>query len=151
MSRGINKAIIVGRLGQDPETRYTANGAAITNISVATSEEWKDKQSGEKQSRTEWHKIVFFNRLAEVAGEYLRKGSQVYIEGKIQTLSVRNTSGYLGVYLNKSSGRWAAQIKHKGKKHWLGYHNTPEAAHRAYCDAKKRIHQFCPSVRPPND
>lgn len=85
MARGINKAIIVGNLGQDPETRYTANGAAITNISVATSESWNDKQTGEKQERTEWHRITFFGRLAEVAGEFLTKGSQVYIEGRIQT------------------------------------------------------------------
>ena len=83
--RGVNKAIIVGTLGKDPETRYTASGAAITSISVATSETWKDKQSGDKQEKTEWHNITFFGRLAEVAGEYLKKGSQVYIEGRIQT------------------------------------------------------------------
>ena len=93
MSRGINKAIIVGNLGQDPEVRYGANGNAITNISVATSESWRDKQSGEKQERTEWHRVVFFSRLAEVAGEYLRKGSQVYIEGKIQTRKWQDQEG----------------------------------------------------------
>ena len=85
MARGINKAIIVGNLGQDPEIRYTPNGGAVANITVATSEQWKDKQTGEKQEKTEWHKVVFFGRLAEVVGEYLKKGSQVYIEGKIQT------------------------------------------------------------------
>ena len=85
MARGVNKAIIVGNLGGDPETRYTQSGTAITNINVATSESWTDKQSGEKKEKTEWHKIVFFNRLAEIAGEYLEKGAQVYIEGKIQT------------------------------------------------------------------
>jgi len=82
---GVNKVILIGNLGADPETRYTANGAAITNIRIATSESWKDKQSGEKQERTEWHRIVFFNRLAEVAGEYLRKGSAVYVEGQLRT------------------------------------------------------------------
>jgi single-strand DNA-binding protein len=85
MAKGINKAIIVGFLGQDPETRHMPNGTAVTNISVATSEEWKDKNTGEKQSRTEWHRITFFGRLAEVVAEYLRKGSQVYVEGRIQT------------------------------------------------------------------
>ncbi|MCF6264660.1 MAG: single-stranded DNA-binding protein, partial [Xanthomonadales bacterium] len=85
MARGVNKCILVGNLGKDPETRYTPSGSAVTNITVATAESWKDKQTGEQQERTEWHRVVFFNRLAEVAGEYLRKGSQVYIEGKIQT------------------------------------------------------------------
>jgi single-strand DNA-binding protein len=85
MARGINKVILVGNLGADPETRYTASGAAITSIRIATSESWTDKQSGEKQERTEWHSITFFGRLAEIAGEYLRKGSQVYVEGRLQT------------------------------------------------------------------
>jgi single-strand DNA-binding protein len=85
MSRGINKVIVLGNLGQDPEVRYTTSGAAVTNISVATSEQWKDKNSGEDVIKTEWHRIVFFGRLAEIAGEYLKKGSQVYIEGKLQT------------------------------------------------------------------
>ncbi len=85
MARGINKVIVVGNLGQDPEVRYTAGGAAVTNISVATSEQWKDKNTGEDITKTEWHRIVFFGRLAEIAGEYLKRGSQVYIEGKLQT------------------------------------------------------------------
>jgi len=85
MSRGINKVIVLGNLGQDPEVRYTQSGAAVTNISIATSEQWKDKNSGEDVIKTEWHRIVFFGRLAEIAGEYLKKGSQVYIEGKLQT------------------------------------------------------------------
>jgi single-strand DNA-binding protein len=80
----VNKVILVGRLGKDPETRYMTNGEAVTNATLATSENWKDK-SGEKQERTEWHNLVFYRRLAEVAGEYLRKGSQIYVEGKIQT------------------------------------------------------------------
>ena len=85
MARGVNKVILVGNLGADPETRYTASGAAITNIRIATSESWRDKQTGENQERTEWHRVVFFSRLAEIAGEYLRKGSQVYIEGSLRT------------------------------------------------------------------
>lgn len=85
MSRGINKAILVGNLGADPETRYTANGGAVTNIRIATSESWKDKQTGEAKEKTEWHSITFFGKLAEIAGEYLKKGRQVYVEGKLQT------------------------------------------------------------------
>jgi single-strand DNA-binding protein len=85
MSRGINKVIVVGNLGADPETRYTASGTAITSLRIATSEEWTDKQSGEKQSRTEWHRVKLFGKLAEIAGEYLKKGRQVYIEGSLRT------------------------------------------------------------------
>ena len=85
MARGINKVILVGNLGQDPETRYLPSGGAVTNIRVATSESWSDKQSGEKKERTEWHTVVFFGRLAEIAGEYLKKGRQVYVEGSLRT------------------------------------------------------------------
>ena len=87
MSKGINKVILIGHIGRDPETRYLPSGGAVTNITVATSESWKDKQSGERQERTEWHKVVFFNKLAEVAGEYLKKGSKVYVEGSLRTRS----------------------------------------------------------------
>ena len=87
MSRGLNKVMLIGNLGNDPETRYTQGGAAVTSIGIATSETWKDKQTGEKQERTEWHKVTFFGRLAEVAGEYLRKGSKVYVEGRLRTNS----------------------------------------------------------------
>ena len=93
MSRGINKVILVGHLGNDPEVRYSANGAAIANISIATSESWKDKTTGEQQERTEWHRVVMFNRLGEIAGEYLRKGSLVYIEGKLQTRKWQDKDG----------------------------------------------------------
>lgn len=89
---GINKAIILGRLGQDPEVRYMPNGNPVANLSVATSESWKDDQ-GQKQERTEWHRVVIFGKLAEVAGEYLRKGSQVYIEGKLQTKKWQDQQG----------------------------------------------------------
>ncbi|ARC54652.1 hypothetical protein AOE58_02535 [Candidatus Riesia pthiripubis] len=84
-NRGVNKVILIGHLGQDPEVRYMPNGGAVTNISIATSESWKDKQSGETREKTEWHRVVIFGKLAEIAGEYLKKGSQVYIEGSIQT------------------------------------------------------------------
>lgn len=85
MARGVNKVIIVGNLGNDPESKYLPSGGAVTNISVATSESWKDKNTGQQQERTEWHRVVFFNRLAEIAGEYLRKGSKVYLEGSLRT------------------------------------------------------------------
>ncbi len=93
MARGINKVILVGNCGQNPETKFSANGAAITNLSVATSETWKDKNTGQAQERTEWHRVVFFNRLAEIAGEYLRKGSKVYVEGKLQTRKWQDQNG----------------------------------------------------------
>jgi single-strand DNA-binding protein len=93
MARGVNKAIIVGTLGQDPEIRYTANGSAVANISVATNETWKDKATGEAQERTEWHRIVMFGKLAEIAQQYLKKGSQAYFEGRIQTRKWQDQSG----------------------------------------------------------
>lgn len=92
-ARGINKVIILGNLGADPDVRYAPNGGAITNISVATSDVWKDKQTGEKQERTEWHKIVLFNRLGEIAAQYLKKGSQVFIEGSIRTNKWKDQAG----------------------------------------------------------
>jgi single-strand DNA-binding protein len=89
----VNKVILVGNLGRDPETRYNPEGAAICNISVATTDVWKDKASGERQERTEWHRVVFFNRLAEIAGEYLKKGSQVYVEGSLRTRKWQDKEG----------------------------------------------------------
>jgi single-strand DNA-binding protein len=86
MAKGsVNKVILIGNLGRDPEVRYTPNGLAVANITIATTEAWKDKQSGENQERTEWHRIVMYSRLAEIAGEYLRKGSKIFIEGRLQT------------------------------------------------------------------
>ena len=93
MARGVNKVILVGNLGADPDTRYMPSGAAVTNIRIATSESWKDKQTGEQKERTEWHKVAMFNRLAEIAAEYLRKGSQVYIEGKLRTRKWQDRDG----------------------------------------------------------
>lgn len=93
MSRGVNKVILIGALGNDPDMKYAANGNAIANISVATNEQWKDKATGQKQEKTEWHRVVAFGRLAEIIGEYLKKGSQVYIEGKLQTRKWQDNSG----------------------------------------------------------
>ncbi len=93
MARGVNKVILIGNLGRDPEVRYMPNGQAVANVTIATSEAWKDKNTGEQQERTEWHRVVFFRRLAEIAGEYLKKGSKVYIEGKLQTRKWQDNQG----------------------------------------------------------
>ena len=93
MARGVNKVILVGNLGKDPEVRYSPNGQAITNITIATSESWKDKTTGDKQEKTEWHRVVFFGKLAEIAGEYLKKGSQIYVEGRLQTRKWQDKEG----------------------------------------------------------
>ncbi len=93
MARGVNKVILVGNLGGDPETRYMPSGGAVTNITLATSETWKDKQTGQPQERTEWHRVVFFNKLAEIAGQYLKKGGKVYVEGSLRTRKWQDQSG----------------------------------------------------------
>jgi single-strand DNA-binding protein len=101
MARGVNKVILVGNLGKDPEVRYTPSGSAVANVAIATSDQWKDKQTGEQQERTEWHRVVFFNRLAEVVGEYVKKGQQIYVEGRIQTRKWQDQSG---------QDRWTTEI-----------------------------------------
>lgn len=93
MARGVNKAILIGNLGADPEVRYTPNGSAVANLTLATSSAWRDKQSGDLQERTEWHRIVFFNRLAEIVGEYLHKGSKIYVEGSLRTRKWQDKAG----------------------------------------------------------
>ena len=93
MARGINKVILIGNLGADPETRYMPSGGAVTNLRLATSENWKDKNTGEMQERTEWHRVVLFGKLAEIAAEYVRKGSKVYIEGRLQTRKWQDKEG----------------------------------------------------------
>ncbi len=99
--RGVNKVILVGNLGQDPDVRYSADNRAITNISIATSETWKDKQTGEQREKTEWHRVVFFGKLAEIAAEHLKKGSQVYVEGKLQTRKWQDQNG---------QDRWTTEV-----------------------------------------
>lgn len=101
MARGVNKAIIIGNLGQNPDTRYSPNGAAVSRINVATTDTWKDKNSGEQQERTEWHRVVFFGRLAEVVQEYLKKGARVYVEGRLQTRKWQDKEG---------NDRWTTEI-----------------------------------------
>jgi single-strand DNA-binding protein len=119
MSRGINKCILVGNLGADPETRYTPSGTAITTIRIATSESWKDKQTGEQQERTEWHRIKFFGRLAEIAGEYLKKGGQVYVEGKLRTEE----------YEKDGIKRWSTDVI-ADVMQMLGTKSTPDSGER---------------------
>jgi single-strand DNA-binding protein len=93
MARGVNKVILIGNLGADPETRFLPSGGAVTNVNLATTDVWRDRQSGEQQERTEWHRVVFFNKLAEIAGEYLKKGSKVYVEGRLQTRKWQGQDG----------------------------------------------------------
>ncbi|HMA98848.1 MAG TPA: single-stranded DNA-binding protein [Wenzhouxiangella sp.] len=101
MARGINKVILIGNLGADPDTRHTAGGNAVSNLSVATSESWRDRQTGEQRENTEWHKVVLFGKLGEIAGEYLRKGSKVYLEGRLQTRKWQDRDG---------NDRWTTEI-----------------------------------------
>ena len=101
MTRGVNKVILVGNIGADPEARYTPSNTAVTNLRIATSDSWKDRNSGEQQERTEWHRVVTFNRLAEIAAKYLRKGSKVYVEGRLQTRKWQDQSG---------NDRWSTEI-----------------------------------------
>ncbi|HEB99656.1 MAG TPA: single-stranded DNA-binding protein [Thiotrichales bacterium] len=93
MARGVNKVILIGNLGRDPEVRYMPSGGAVANVTIATTDQWKDKQTGEQKERTEWHNVVFYNRLAEIVGEYLKKGSQVYVEGRLQTRKWQDKEG----------------------------------------------------------
>jgi single-strand DNA-binding protein len=124
-SRGVNKVILVGNLGNDPETRYTQAGAAITNVSVATSETWKDKQTGQPQERTEWHRVVFFNRLAEIAGEYLRKGSKVYVEGSLRTRKWQDKEGQ-DKYTTEIVGNEMQMLDSRGAGQGGGYQAPDE-------------------------
>jgi single-strand DNA-binding protein len=131
MARGVNKVILIGNLGQDPEVRYMSNGNAVANISIATSETWKDKQTGETRDRTEWHRVVIFGKLAEIAGEYLKKGSQVYLEGQLQTRKWQDQSGQdrytTEVVINPIGG--TLQIlgsRNSGENMGDGSQNTPK-------------------------
>lgn len=124
---GVNKVIIVGRLGQDPETKYLPSGGAVTNASVATSEKWKDKNTGQPQERTEWHRIVFFNKLGEIAGEYLKKGSMVYVEGSLRTRKWQAQDG---------TDRYTTEIVASELQMLDGKTDrAQDAAHQAYANA----------------
>jgi len=142
-SRGVNKVILVGNLGQDPEVRYMPNGGAVANITLATSESWRDKQTGETKEKTEWHRVVLFGKLAEVAGEYLRKGSQVYIEGSLQTRKwtdqagvekyttevVVNVGGTMQMLGGRQNGSGGAPAGAQGNNGW-GQPQQPQDSHQ---------------------
>ena len=130
MGKGVNKVIIVGNLGKDPETRYLPNGSAVTSISVATSENWKDKQTGQQKERTEWHKIIFFNRLAEIAGEYLKKGSKVYVEGSLRTRKWQDKDSGQDRYSTEIVASEMQMLDSKGGAH-EGLNDAPPGAVRA--------------------
>ena len=128
-ARGVNKVILVGNLGNDPEIRYTQGGAAITNVSIATSEAWKDKQTGQPQERTEWHRVVFFNRLAEIAGEYLRKGSKVYVEGSLRTRKWQDKEGQ-DRYTTEIVGNEMQMLDTRAAGQGGDYHESGDSAPR---------------------
>lgn len=113
MARGVNKVIIIGNLGNDPEMRYMPSGGGVATLSIATSESWKDKQTGQNQERTEWHRVVFFNRLAEICGEYLRKGSKIYIEGSLRTRKWQDKNG-VERYTTEIMGNTLQMLDSKG-------------------------------------
>jgi single-strand DNA-binding protein len=129
MARGVNKVILVGNCGNDPETRYLPSGSAVTNISVATSESWKDKQTGQPQERTEWHRIVFFNRLAEIAGEYLKKGSKVYIEGQLRTTKYQDKETGQDRYSTEIVAREMQMLDSRGAEQG-GFGNSSQGAYQ---------------------
>ncbi|WP_298136072.1 single-stranded DNA-binding protein [Acidiferrobacter sp.] len=135
MARGINKVILVGNLGRDPEIRYVPNGGAVANLNIATSESWKDKATGEKQERTEWHRVVFFGKLAEIASEYLKKGAQIYVEGRLQTRKWQDKSGQdrytteiVGSELQMLGGRSGAAGGGEGPPADLSYESPASGA-----------------------
>lgn len=124
--RGVNKAILVGNLGQDPEVRYMPNGDAVANVTLATSEEWKDKNTGEKMEKTEWHRVVFFKRLGEIVGKYCKKGSKIYVEGQLQTRKWQDQSG---------QDRYTTEIKGHSMQMLDSKQGAPEQS--AHEEAKK--------------
>jgi single-strand DNA-binding protein len=130
MARGVNKVILVGNLGKDPEVRYSPNGSAMANVTIATTESWKDRQTGEKQEKTEWHRVVFFSRLAEIVGEYLKKGSQVYIEGRLQTRKWQGQDGqdrYTTEIVANDMQMLGSRSAGSGTSDWNDQQNTANA------------------------
>ena len=126
MARGINKVILIGNVGIDPDVRYLPNGNAVTTLSVATSESWKDKTTGEKQDRTEWHRVVCFNRLGEIAGEYVRKGSKLYVEGSLRTRKWQDQQGQ-DKYTTEIIASDIQMLDSKGGNSYASYDDLPQA------------------------
>lgn len=140
MARGVNKVILVGNLGGDPDSRFLPSGGAVTNVTIATSESWKDKQTGQQQERTEWHRVVFFNRLAEIAAEYLKKGSKVYVEGSLRTRKWQTQDG---------SDRYTTEIV-ANEMQMLDSRNT-EAGNAGYGQPQPPQPQAAPPSQPGTD
>ena len=139
---GINKVILVGNLGQDPDVKYTAGGAAVTTLSLATSESWKDKNTGDQQERTEWHRVVFFNRLAEIAGEYVKKGSKLYVEGSLRTRKWQDKSG-ADRYTTEIVGAEMQMLDSRGAtQDGGGYQSAPAASSPAPAAANPEPIEF---------
>lgn len=131
MARGVNKVILLGNLGQDPEIRYTQNQKQVANLNIATSEQWTDRQTGQKQEKTEWHRVVFFDRLAEIAGQYLKKGSKVYIEGKLQTRKWQNQQG-VDQYTTEIVGNEMQMLDGRGDGGGQNYGNAGQQMQGGY-------------------
>jgi single-strand DNA-binding protein len=129
MARGVNKVILIGNLGRDPEVRYTPSGVAVATLALATSEVWKDKQTGENQERTEWHRVVLYQRLAEIAGEYLRKGSKIYIEGRLRTNKWQDKTGQ-DRYTTEIMGDSLQMLDSKGSQGGMGAGDMPSSYER---------------------
>lgn len=143
MARGINKVILIGNLGKDPEVRYTPSGLAVANITIATSEGWKDKQTGEMQEKTEWHRVVFYQRLAEIAGEYLRKGSKVYIEGRLQTRKWQDKNTGQDRYTTEIIANEMQMLDSKGSSSGAdASYEKPAAAATGTADAAPALDSF---------
>jgi single-strand DNA-binding protein len=142
MARGVNKVILIGNLGKDPEVRYTPSGTAIANITIATSESWKDKQTGENVERTEWHRVVFYQRLAEIAGEYLRKGSKVYVEGRLQTRKWQDKTTGQDRYTTEIIGDSMQMLDSKGGTGSNAGYDKPAANTSAAPDSAPALDQF---------
>lgn len=141
MARGVNKVILVGTLGRDPETRYMPSGGAVTNLNLATSESWKDKQTGEKKESTEWHRVVLFNKLAEIAAEYLRKGQQVYIEGALRTRKWQNKEG---------QDQYTTEIV-ASEMQMLGGRPSGGSSDSSFDEPQRSAPRGAPSTRPPQE
>lgn len=131
MARGVNKVILIGNLGKDPEVRYMPSGAAVASVTIATSESWKDKQTGEKKERTEWHNVEFFNRLAEIAGEYLKKGSKVYVEGSLRTDKYQDKTTGADRYITKIVASEMQMLDSRGGSSDFSQASAPQGGGRA--------------------
>lgn len=147
MARGVNKVIIVGNCGQDPETRFLPSGGAVTNLSIATSESWKDKTSGEPQERTEWHRVVFFNRLAEIAGEYVKKGSKLYVEGSLRTRKWQGQDGQ-DRYTTEIVASEMQMLDSRGSPGGSGGYDSPQGS-TGQGSAPKSSNQQAPNQQAP--